>query len=100
MGSVDLAALAACILKAEGIKSSELVETFRYNRYNWHHDQYWHTREACVKIAGQTRGGIVTLISLIHSNEFKCRKDLDELAKLYWAEVAHPDVLLKEVHET
>jgi biotin synthase-related radical SAM superfamily protein len=82
----NLPALAACILKAGLVKHS------------W--DQYWHTREACVKIAGQTRGGIVTLISLIHSSEFKCRKDLDELTKLYWAEVAHPDVLLKEVHET
>lgn len=89
-GGVNLSALAACILKAEEI-SPRIGPT---------NDRYWHTREACVKIAGQTSGGVVTLIAMIHDNSFKARKDLGELAKFHWAEVAHPDILLAEVHET
>lgn len=90
MGRVNIAALAACILKAEKLHP-EIAPT---------NDKYWHTREACGEIARRMPFGLSAMVMMIHEPGFKDREDLDELAKLYWAEVAHPDILLKEVHET
>jgi hypothetical protein len=63
-------------------------------------DVYWHTREACLKIArfhGLTTPEFVRAISAANLLPIK---EIWERSASFWPSVAHPDVLAREVMES
>lgn len=80
--------LAACILKAENIAPGHKISN----------ERYWYTREACGVIAKKERC-IGQMIKLMHDARFQLSENLDTMAEPFWAQVAHPDILIMEVHE-
>lgn len=65
-------------------------------------DVYWHTREACVELGLRSGIGVAAVVEAIRDverDELWSEDSIPAVPAEVWAEVAHPDVLAREVLE-
>lgn len=103
----DALALACCIERARRLADGDESPSS---------DVYWHTREAAVRVAVELGLPITSVISLLPNvqgltstagpraitmsgREIRLNRSLVDDSARFWADVAHPDVLVQEVME-